>query len=79
MLCGKEEDGVEVEEAIKEEEEIEKDVNETIEDMLGVNKREVEPPTTIEKLTPVVDEPQEPGMINMSDPLKDTYVENEDA
>ena len=79
MLYREEEEGVEVEEAVKEEEQIKKDINETIEDVLGVNEKEFEPPNTIEKLTSVVDEPQEPEMINMSDPLKYTYPEKEDT
>ncbi|XP_052626991.1 uncharacterized protein LOC111904675 [Lactuca sativa] len=70
-----EEEEVEVKEVVKEEEEIEKADNETIEEVIWVNEREVEPPTTIEKLTPLVDQPQEPEAINLSDFSKDTCSE----
>ena len=79
VLYEEEEEEVEVEEVVKEEEEIEKADNETIEEVIWVNEREVEPPTTIEKLTPLVDQPQELEAINLSDSLKDTYPKKEDA
>lgn len=69
----------EEEEAVKEEEEIENDVNENIEEVLRVSKREVVPCTTIEKLIAMVDQPQQLEMIYLSDPSNDTYPKQEDT
>ena len=80
VLFKEEEEEVEVEEAIKEEEEeIEKVVKESMEEVLGVYEGEVELPTTNAKLTPMVDQPQEPEMINLPDPSKDSHPTGEDT
>ena len=79
VLYEEEEEEVEVEEVVKEEEEIENVVNETVNEVIGVNERDIEPPTTNEKLTLVAEQPQDPETINLPDPSKDTYPEKEDA
>ena len=52
---------------------------EVVEQVLEVDKKEAEPPTTNEKLLSLVDQPQELEVINLSDSLKDTYPKKEDA
>ena len=63
----------------EEEVEVEKVVKEVVEEMLEVDEREDELPTTNEKFISLFNQSQESKMINLSDPSKDTYPEKEDT
>ena len=76
---GEEEEEVEVEKVVKEEVEIKNVDMEVVEEVLEVDKKEAEPPTTNEKLLSLVDQPKELKTINLLDLSNDMYPEKIDT
>ena len=68
-----------MEKVFKEEVEIKNVDMEVVEEVLEVDKKEAEPPTTNEKLLSLVDQPKELKTINLLDPSNDMYPEKVDT